>query len=141
MIEYSLAPEHPFPAGLEDVIKAYTWLLEAGVRPGQVTLAGDSAGGGLVLSTMLALRERGIPLPAAGVCLSPVVDLSMSGESWKTNHQKEFVIDFTVSDPIHLLRRCMQILPGCRPSYFKWARMKFYFLIQPGSPIEPGQLG
>ena len=74
--EYRLAPEHPFPAALDDALRAYGWMLERGVPPEHVTLAGDSAGAGLVLSLLLTLKERGLPLPGAAVMLCPAVDLT-----------------------------------------------------------------
>ncbi len=103
IIDYALAPEHPFPAGLENSLTAYSWLLEGGTKPEHITLVGDSAGGGLVLATLLALRERGKPLPASAVCLSPATDLTMSGESWKTNLRKEFVVDPKIARQIQPL--------------------------------------
>ena len=80
-MDYRLAPEHPFPAGLEDAVAGYQWLLDSGVNPEHVVIAGDSAGGGLTVATLLALRDRGIALPAAMVCFSPWVDLLGEGES------------------------------------------------------------
>ena len=80
-IDYRLAPEHPFPAALEDAVTAYRWLLDTGTEPGAITIAGDSAGGGLVVATALCLKERGLPLPAALVCFSPWVDMEATGES------------------------------------------------------------
>jgi monoterpene epsilon-lactone hydrolase len=78
-LDYRLAPEHPFPAALDDAVAAYRWLIESlRVKPGCIVLAGDSAGGGLVLTTLVALRDAGLPLPAAGVCISPWTDLSCS---------------------------------------------------------------
>jgi acetyl esterase/lipase len=79
-LDYRLAPEHPFPAAVDDATAAYLWLLKNGVPAKQIALAGDSAGGGLLLATMLRLRELGKPLPACGVCLSPWVDLTGFGK-------------------------------------------------------------
>jgi len=82
-IEYGLAPEHPFPKGLNDVIKIYNWLInEEKFNPNKIVIVGDSAGGGLTLATILKLRDLGIKLPAAGVCLSPWTDLAFTGESY-----------------------------------------------------------
>ena len=74
-INYRKAPDHPFPAALDDARRAYRWLLKQGHAPASIILAGDSAGGGLVLALLLALREAGQPLPAAAVGLSPWTDL------------------------------------------------------------------
>jgi epsilon-lactone hydrolase len=78
-VDYRLAPEHPFPAALDDACTAYRWVLAGGADPSRVVVAGDSAGGGLTLATLVALRDAGDPLPAAGVCLSPWADLTQSG--------------------------------------------------------------
>jgi monoterpene epsilon-lactone hydrolase len=83
-IDYRLAPEHPFPAAVEDSTKAYRWLISSGVDPTRLVVAGDSAGGGLTVATLVALRDAGDPLPAAAVCLSPWVDMEGLGESMKT---------------------------------------------------------
>ncbi|PWH12495.1 MAG: alpha/beta hydrolase [Anaerolineae bacterium] len=83
--EYRLAPEHPFPAALEDALDVYRALLRQGYSPRNIVIAGDSAGGGLSLATTLALREAGDPLPAAVVCLSPWADLTNSGASHLRN--------------------------------------------------------
>lgn len=84
MVYYRLAPEHPFPACLEDSARAYEWLLDQGIAPGQIVIAGDSAGGGLTLSTLLAIRDRGLPAPAGGYMLSPLLDATDSTASrWK----------------------------------------------------------
>lgn len=82
--DYRLAPEHPFPAGLEDAIAAYRGLLQDH-SPRQLVVSGDSAGGGLAMALLLSLRERGIPLPVAAVLFSPFVDLAATGESARTN--------------------------------------------------------
>lgn len=80
--DYRLAPEHPFPAAVEDAVSAYRALLDRGHAPARTVIAGDSAGGGLTVATLLALRDRKLPLPAAGVCISPWVDLTCSGASY-----------------------------------------------------------
>jgi acetyl esterase/lipase len=84
LIDYRLAPEHPFPAAVEDATAAYRWLLGQGIAPERLVIAGDSAGGGLTVATLVALRDADDPLPAAAVCLSPWVDLEAIGESMTT---------------------------------------------------------
>lgn len=81
LVHYRLAPEHPFPAGLEDCLAAYRHLLDLGTDPKSIVIAGDSAGGGLTLSTLLALRDDGDPLPGGAVVISPFTDFSFGGES------------------------------------------------------------
>ena len=81
LIDYRLAPEYPFPAALDDATGAYQHLLNSGYSHEQIILMGESAGGGLVLSTMICLRDTGIALPAAAVVMSPFTDLTASGES------------------------------------------------------------
>ena len=88
LFEYRLAPEHTFPAALDDSVKAYQWLLAQGVSASNIVSAGDSAGGGLCLAMLLALRDKGIVLPAAVVALSPWTDLKCTGESYRTNAGK-----------------------------------------------------
>ncbi len=84
LFEHRLAPEHPYPAALEDSLKAYRWLLAQGIEPSNIMIVGESAGGGLCLATLLALRDQGIPLPAAAVAISPWTDLKLTGESYRT---------------------------------------------------------
>jgi monoterpene epsilon-lactone hydrolase len=91
-INYRLAPEHRFPAALEDARAALDWLRGEGFKPESIALAGDSAGGNLVLTTMLGLRARGEPLTAAGVLMSPWTDLAATGESYQSR---------AAADPIH----------------------------------------
>jgi epsilon-lactone hydrolase len=84
-LEYRLAPENPFPAPVDDTLAAYRWLLSQGYDHRKIVLAGDSAGGGLVVAAMVAMRYVGEPLPAAGICLSPWVDMEATGQSFVTN--------------------------------------------------------
>ena len=84
LLDYRLAPEHPFPAAVEDATAAYRWLLDQATAPEHIVIAGDSAGGGLTVATVLALREARVPLPAGGVSISPWVDLTCSGASYAT---------------------------------------------------------
>lgn len=80
-VEYRMAPEHVYPAALDDAIKGYQYLLDEGFAPEHITIAGDSAGGGLTAATLLKIRELGLPQPATGVLLSPWADLEGIGES------------------------------------------------------------
>jgi acetyl esterase/lipase len=81
VLEYRLAPEHPFPAAVDDATGAYRWLRKQGIAASSIAIAGDSAGGGLTLATLLALRDAGDALPACAVCLSPWTDLEGTGAS------------------------------------------------------------
>jgi acetyl esterase/lipase len=83
-IDYRLAPENPFPAGLDDCVSAYEWLLQSGISADKIVVAGDSAGGNLTLALLVALRDAGRPLPAGAVTLSPATDLAGTGESRQT---------------------------------------------------------
>lgn len=84
-VSYRLAPEHPYPAAPDDCLAAYRYLLGQGIDPSRVVIAGDSAGGNLTLVTAMRARDEGLPLPAALVLLSPVLDATFSGESIKRN--------------------------------------------------------
>ncbi|HWB64961.1 MAG TPA: alpha/beta hydrolase [Chitinophagales bacterium] len=84
IIEYRLAPEHKYPAPIEDATKAYQWLLQNGFTPENIAFGGDSAGGGMVVCTLLYLRDHNIPLPKCAFALSPWLDHTMSGESYHT---------------------------------------------------------
>lgn len=95
-INYRLAPENPFPSGLEDSVQAYTWLLSKGVQPSQICIAGDSAGGGLAIATLFAMREQGIPLPAGVFGFSPWLDLTLSGDSVTKNMHLDSILSATI---------------------------------------------
>jgi len=98
LIDYRLAPEHPFPAAIEDATTVYTWLLSNGSSPENIVIAGDSAGGGIAVSTLLYLKKNGISMPAAAVCISPWVDLGMTGESQKTKADLDLILEKEVLD-------------------------------------------
>jgi monoterpene epsilon-lactone hydrolase len=91
--EYRLAPEHPHPAAVEDAVAAWRWLLDEGGDPGRLAIAGDSAGGGLAIATMVAARDAGLPLPSAAAVLSPWVDLEGLGESLRTRADLDPLLD------------------------------------------------
>jgi acetyl esterase/lipase len=90
-IDYRLAPEHPFPAAIEDATAAYRWLIAHGAESRHVAFIGDSSGGGLALASMMRLRDEGSPLPSAAVVLSPWTDLALTGQS---------LAEHSFSDPI-----------------------------------------
>ncbi len=88
-IDYRLAPEHPFPAALEDTLAAYRWLLGNGYRPGKIVIAGDSAGGGLTLAALLSIRDRKLPMPAAAAPISPWTDMEATGASFESRANRD----------------------------------------------------
>jgi monoterpene epsilon-lactone hydrolase len=90
--EYRLAPENPFPAAVDDALKVYQWLLERGISFADIIIAGDSAGGGLSVATVLALKDKSASLPAAVLCLSPWADLTLKGRSHITKAKAEAVL-------------------------------------------------
>jgi len=94
-VDYRLAPEHPHPAPLTDSVTAYRWLLDQGIEPGHIAIAGDSAGGGLTVATLLKIRDEGLPLPAAGVPLSPWIDMEGTGDSIQSRASVDLIVDDT----------------------------------------------
>jgi epsilon-lactone hydrolase len=113
-INYRLAPEHRFPSALEDALTAFDWMREQGLAPENIALAGDSAGGNLVLTAMLSLRDRGQRLPAAGVLMSPWTDLTAAGASYETR---------AAADPIHQRSMILALAKG--------------YLGEAGDPCDP----
>ncbi len=93
---YRLAPDHPSPAGVDDGIAVYKWLLSGGYSPEKIVLCGDSGGGGLVLAALQKLRDQGVALPAAGIAISPLTDFARTGESYQSNipHDPLVTTDF-----------------------------------------------
>lgn len=92
VVDYRLAPEHPFPAALEDVASAYRHLLSSGFAAASLAIAGDSAGGGLALGSLVKLRDDGAPMPAAACAFSPWTDLAMTGSSVTTNREADSMV-------------------------------------------------
>lgn len=92
-VGYRLAPEHPFPAAVEDSVAAYRWLLQQGADPERIVIAGDSAGGGLAAATLVALRDEGVALPCGGALISPWTDLTMTAETYDTRAQCDPMIE------------------------------------------------
>lgn len=85
VIDYRMGPENPFPAAIEDAVKAYKWLLAQGHLPANIAISGDSAGGGLTMATLISLRDQGVELPSCAVPISPWVDLEGAGDSMTAN--------------------------------------------------------
>jgi acetyl esterase/lipase len=97
ILDYRLAPENPFPAAVDDSTAAYRWLLSVGVDPARLVIAGDSAGGGLTVATLVTLRDAGESLPQTGICLSPWVDLECVGECMVTRADRDPVLTRDIS--------------------------------------------
>jgi monoterpene epsilon-lactone hydrolase len=89
LVDYRLAPENPFPSAIEDALAVYKWLLAEQFDPAKILICGDSAGGGLALVTLQALRDEGLPLPAAGISISPLADFTHTVESRVINADRD----------------------------------------------------
>jgi len=88
-VDYRLAPEHPYPAAVDDALAAYEAVLNSGTDPSDIAFAGESAGGGLAIATLVNARDHGLPLPAAAFVMSPYVDLTLAGETMETKRQAD----------------------------------------------------
>ena len=86
-VDYRLAPEHPYPAAVDDALAAYEALLDDGIAPSDIVFAGESAGGGLAIATLVNARDHGLPLPAAALVMSPYVDLTLAGATMETKRK------------------------------------------------------
>jgi epsilon-lactone hydrolase len=91
-LNYRLAPMHPFPAAVEDAAAVYRWLLRIGIEPARIAIAGDSAGAGLALAAIITIRDEKLPLPGAVVCLSPWVDLAVTGASMVSKASEDPIV-------------------------------------------------
>ena len=149
-IDYRLAPENPFPAPVEDAVTAYKWLIGQGCDPAGVAIAGDSAGGGLTVATLVSLRDQDIPLPACGVCLSPWVDMEGIGDSMTSRAaldpmvQREGLVangrDLSRrrrSAGLRSPRRSTPTFTACRPFSYRSARARRSTTMPLGSPRGP----
>ena len=124
MPSYRLAPEHRYPAALDDCMAAYRWLLAQGHEAGRIVVAGDSAGGNLTLALLLRLRDEGLPLPAGAVALSPVTDLTFSGESIQRNDGVDDMFSADGMDglvPVYLADRALRTHPHVSPVFGDFA--------------------
>lgn len=118
-LDYRLAPEHPYPAAVDDAVAAWQWVLGQGIAPNRAIIAGDSAGGGLTVATLLALKARGLPLPAGAVLFSPWTDLTASGESVRTRADADPMITPAVLAPMaaHYAASTPASDPGISPLF------------------------
>jgi epsilon-lactone hydrolase len=120
MVSYRLAPEHRYPAALDDCVAAYRWLLEQGHDARRIVVAGDSAGGNLTLALLLRARDEGLPLPGGAVALSPVADLTFSGDSIRRNDGVDDMFSADIMEtlvPVYLERAELRTDPHVSPVF------------------------
>jgi len=98
-VDYRLAPEHPYPAAVEDALAAYQALLHDGIAPSDIVFAGESAGGGLAIATLVNARDHGLPLPAAAYVMSPYVDLTLAGTTMETRREVDPLLSRELLQP------------------------------------------
>ena len=132
MLSYRLAPEHPYPAALDDCMAAYRWLLAQGFEAGRIVVAGDSAGGNLTLALLLRARDEGLALPAGAVALSPVADFTFSGDSVQRNDGVDDMFSADMMDalvPVYLPQRALSTHPHVSPVFGDFAGMPPLLLV------------
>jgi acetyl esterase/lipase len=132
MVSYRLAPEHLYPAALDDCMAAYRWLLDQGIDAGRIVVAGDSAGGNLTLALLLRARDEGLPLPAGALALSPVTDLTFSGDSVRRNDGVDDMFSADLMDalvPAYLPQRELCTHPHVSPLFGDFTGMPPLLLI------------
>lgn len=132
MVSYRLAPEHPYPAALDDCLGAYRWLLSQGQSPERLVVAGDSAGGNLTLALLLRLRDEGLPLPAGAVALSPVTDFTFSGDSVQRNDGVDDMFSADMMEPlvdVYLADRGLRTHPHVSPVFGDFAGLPPLLLV------------
>ncbi|MBV9419182.1 MAG: alpha/beta hydrolase [Alphaproteobacteria bacterium] len=117
--DYRLAPENPFPAAVDDAVAAYKGLLDSGLAPSSIAISGDSAGGGLTIATLVAARDKGLPMPACAVAISPWVDLSQGGESFRARAKRDPIVKKDGVDILaqHYLGKTDPRTPLASPAY------------------------
>ena len=98
-VDYRLAPENPYPAAVDDALAAYEALLDNGVAPSDIVFAGESAGGGLAIATLVNARDHGLALPAAAFVMSPYVDLTLAGETMETKREADPLLSRELLEP------------------------------------------
>ena len=148
-LNYRLAPEHPFPAAVEDSVAAYNWLLEQGISPGRVVIGGDSCGGGLTIATLVALKYFGYPLPAGGISHSGWTDLAHTGDSFVTKAEEDPLLDrkcwrewrrptwATGAVPRRWHRPITPTWADCLRCWCRWALRKCCWTTHSGWPKRP----
>lgn len=121
--DYRLAPENPYPAGIEDGVAVYRWALDHGFAPDKIVLCGDSAGGGLTLGALHTIRDRKLPMPAAGVSISPLADFARTGESHQTNipHDPLVTPEMLAGMGTTYCGEMDKKHPGLSPLYAEWS--------------------